>query len=93
LPQYLIEFIKANVAEPNVQIMIHPSLSIAGMKDADQVAISRKKGFMGGANFTGHPEVAHHIRVHYNAKGIGRVFYKYVAGVVFLKNIKTAVAS
>jgi hypothetical protein len=93
LPQYLIEFIKANVADPNVQIMIHQSLSIAGMKDADQVAISRKKGFMGGANFTGHPEVAHHIRVHYNAKGIGRVFYKYVAGVVFLKNIKTAVAS
>lgn len=93
LPQYLMEFIKANVTQPNVQIMIHPPLSIAGMKDADQVAISRRKGFMGGANFTGHPEVAHHIRVHYNAKGKGRVFYKYVAGVVFLKNVKTAAAT
>jgi hypothetical protein len=93
LPQYLIEFIKANVTNAEAQIMIHRPLSIAQMKDADQVAISRKKGFMGGANFTGHPEVGHHIRVHYNAKGTGRVFYKYVAGVVFLKNVKTAVAS
>jgi hypothetical protein len=93
LPQYLVEFIKANVTDSNIQIMMHKPLSIAGMKDADQAVISRKKGFMGGANFTGHPEVAHHVRVHYNAKGIGRVFYKYVAGVVFLKNVKAAVAS
>jgi hypothetical protein len=91
LPQYLVEFIKTNVTDSN-QIMIHEPLSIAGTKDADQAAISRKKGFMGGANFTKHTEVAHHIRVHYNAKGVGRVFYKYVAGVVFLKNVKAATA-
>jgi hypothetical protein len=92
LPHYLIEFIKANVTDANAQIMLHQPLSIANTKDADQVAISRKKGFMGGAAYTDHPEIAHHIRVHYNAKGIGKVFYKYVAGVVFLKNVKAATA-
>ncbi|PYP90121.1 MAG: DNA helicase [Candidatus Angelobacter sp. Gp1-AA117] len=92
LPQYLFDFIAANVTDAKSQIMIHRSLSIAAMKDADQTKISRKKGFMGGANFTGHPEVAHHIRIHHNSRGRGRVFYKYVAGIMFLKNIKEELA-
>jgi hypothetical protein len=46
------------------------------MKDADRAQISRKKGFIGAANFTGHPEMA----IHYKARAREEYFIKLPAG-------------
>lgn len=89
LPEYLIDFMKTSVGPEELEIMLHSSFSIVGSKkDTDQQNITRKKGFLGGANFTNNPSISHHVRILFNASGKGRVFYKYTAGINFLKNLK-----
>lgn len=87
-PGFLISYIQEFCPGGDDAIMIHEPFSIAGSGDADQENISRKKGFMGGAAFTGKPNVAHHLRILFNAAGNARLFYKYNGRISFLKNLK-----
>jgi hypothetical protein len=87
-PPYVLSYIKEFSPAGDSSIMLHASHSIANMHDADQENISRKKGFMGGAAFTKNPQVAHHLRISYNAQNRARLFYKYSGSIKFLRNLK-----
>lgn len=79
LPEYLINFIKNYSGNQN-EILIHPSSSIAGWRDADKQNIDRAKGFMGKGDIQKdrYPHVKHHIKIYfYETKA--RLCYKYVS--------------
>lgn len=87
-PPHVLSYIRSFSNGVDGAIMLHKANAIAGMSDADQESITRRKGFMGGAAFTGNPQVMHHLRILYNASGKGRLFYKYTGKVKFLRNLK-----
>ncbi len=88
-PAYVLSYIREFSPQGDNSITLHSSHSIANMHDADQQNISRKRGFMGGANFSKNSPVAHHLRISHNAIGQARLFYKYNGSIKFLKNFKT----
>jgi hypothetical protein len=90
-PEYLLSYIQEFNPRGDASIMIHEANSIEGSKEGtDQNNISRKKGFMGGAAFTGNPNIAHHFRILFNQEKKARLFYKYSGKITFLKNLKDA---
>lgn len=91
LPQFLITYIESQLKINPKLLAIHTTSSIAGYrKDADQDAISRKKGFIGNPQLelARFPDARHHIKVFFNNKGKARVFYKSRAGVQFVQNLE-----
>lgn len=88
-PAFMLDFVDQFSPLGEGSIMIHPAQSIVtSVAGTDQDNISRKKGFMGGALYTGNKQVNHHFRVLYNGKGNARLFYKYSGSIKFLKNVK-----
>jgi len=88
LPKFLLSYVAGFLPNGDASIMIHQPASIEGSKDADQINISRKKGFMGGASFTKHKDVPHHFQILFNEQKKARLFYKYSGKITFLKNQK-----
>jgi len=90
LPQFLINFIEIMSEDDQaISLAIHTSSSIAGYGDsADQVAISRKKGFIGKPQLevAKFPDAMHHLKIFYNKENKGKVFYKYLNKVNFIEN-------
>lgn len=92
LPPFLIEYIKATSLDGPESLAIHPSSSIAGITDADQASISRKKGFIGKSQLESarFPKAVHHIKIFYNDAGKAKVFYKFKGSLQFVQNLKAA---
>ncbi len=88
LPQFLIDYVVSFSPNGADSLAVHPSSSMAGYKDADQVNIERRKGFMGKSAMDKYPNALHHIKIFYNDRERARVFYKYVGNIKFLKNLK-----
>jgi hypothetical protein len=91
LPAFLPDFIRNFSPDGDRSIAIHPSRTIANMKDADQAKIERTKGFLGTSDLEENkfPDAIHHIKVLFNSFGNARVFYKYSGKVKFLKNLRS----
>lgn len=87
-PDYLARFIRRTAPKPN-DLAIHPALSISGYKDADQDAISRKKGFIGKSQMGTATSASHHLFVIHNNAGTARILYKFVGSIQFIKNNAT----
>jgi Z1 domain/Type III restriction enzyme, res subunit len=89
LPDYLIQYVQRILPKGPSSIAFHPSSSISGMKDADQVKIERTKGLFGQVkrNF---PDAVHHLKIFFNDKHKARVIYKFDGNISFIKNVKNA---
>jgi hypothetical protein len=89
LPDYLIQYVQRILPKGPSSIAFHPSSSISGMKDADQVKIERTKGLFGQVkrNF---PDAVHHFKIFFNDKHKARVIYKFDGNISFIKNVKNA---
>jgi hypothetical protein len=76
----------------DASIALHPSSSIATRKDegTNQQKIERSKGFMGASELqkTKFLHAIHHLKIFFNAKQRGRVFYKFEGSLQFIKNLK-----
>jgi len=90
VPKYLREFIRNFSPDGDRSVAIHPSRTIANMKDADQAKIERKKSFLGSSDLEEdkYPDAIHHIKVLFNAAGNARLIYKYSGRIKFLKNLR-----
>ncbi len=90
LPQYVVDYIISFSPSNYQSIAIHNSKGISGYQDADQVKIERKKSFMGKSDLeeNKYPHAVHHLKIYFNDKRKGRVFYKYAGDIRFLKNLK-----
>ena len=92
LPQFLVEYLQAEVQiDPN-SLAIHTSSSIMGYKVGPNInhdTISRTKGFMGTNQLekTKFPNAVHHIKIFFNDKGKARLFYKNLGGAHFVHNL------
>jgi hypothetical protein len=93
LPMFLIEYIEALSQNVPGSLAIHTSSSIAGSSDANKVAISRDKGFMGKSQLEPKkfPNAVHHVKIFYNAAGKARLFYKFSGSLQFVQNLKGSV--
>jgi hypothetical protein len=92
LPKFLVNYLERQVKIDPDSLAIHTASSIAGYKaTADHEAISRTKGFIGNPQLelAKYPNAIHHIKIFYNHKGKGRVFYKSKADVHFVQNVKS----
>lgn len=91
-PPYLKEFIVRTSPDPEQQIALHPSASIAGYTsdDVDKEKIERRRGFMGRSQLerNRYPDAIHHIKVFWNAEGKARLYYKFEGSIQFMKNSK-----
>ncbi len=89
LPPFLVDYVEAALSGPD-SLAIHTAASIAGSEDAEQAAISRKKGFMGRSQMEARkfPNAVHHVKIFYNADGKGRVFYKFKGSLNFIQNTR-----
>ncbi len=93
-PPYLKDFLIRTSPDPAADIAIHASSSISGYatKEAglDKDRIERRRGFMGTNQLERKrfPRAVHHIKVFYNEKGKGRLFYKFEGSIQFVKNTR-----
>jgi hypothetical protein len=89
-PKHLLEFIRHFSPNGNSSIAFHPTTSISGYKDADQVNIARSRSFMGQRDMQKDkfPFAIHHLKIFHNDNGDARLFYKYDEKVNFIKNFK-----
>jgi len=90
LPNYLIKYVENILPDGKKSIAIHKSSSIKNWKDADQEKIERAKKFMGTNELEERkfPEAIHHFKIMYNDRGKARLYYKFVGGIKFIKNMK-----
>jgi Z1 domain len=88
VPKYLIDYLKADLKRPSVNIAIHTAGSIKKYATANQKTVSRTKGFIGTPQLEEgrFGKVKHHIKIMHNGAGRGRVFYKNRGGVQFVQN-------
>jgi len=89
MPEYLIKYLESALKGNADTLAIHVASSIQGYRgSADQETISRAKGFLGAPQLekVRFPNAQHHIKIMYNGKGKGRVFYKNQGGVQFVQN-------
>jgi hypothetical protein len=92
IPDYLLQYVETVLPKGDASIALHPSSSIATRKDegTNQQKIERSKGFMGASELqkTKFPDAIHHLKIFFNAKQRGRVFYKFEGSLQFIKNLK-----
>lgn len=92
VPDHLIDYLQSALFLTPGTLAIHTSSSIEKYgTSADQVNISRKKGFIGKTQLelSKFPSAVHHVKIFHNGKGKARVFYKNVGGGIhFVKNEK-----
>ena len=93
LPDYLICHVERTSPSGVKSVVVHGSTSIAGYKDTDGVnkqKIERARGFFGAPQMQKDkfPDAVHHFKIFYNARGKGRLFYKFDGNIKFLKNLK-----
>ena len=89
LPQYLIDYLRADLLIRPGTLAIHTASSMAGQaKTSDVDAISRRKGFLGDSQLEKprFPGAIHHIKIMHNGLGRARVFYKNLGSVQFVQN-------
>lgn len=89
LPGFLIDYIEAALKDAPGSLAIHMATSIANYKESNVVdTISRRRGFIGNPQLEPgkFPNAIHHVKVFFNGKGKGRVFYKNLGGVQFVQN-------
>ena len=91
MPGYLIKYLESALKQSEGTLAIHTAGSIKGLfkkESADREAISRSKGFLGTPQLEENkfPGAQRHIKIMYNEKGKGRVFYKNRGGVQFVQN-------
>lgn len=94
-PQYLKAFMLRTARDPEQEIAIHTSSSIAGYSSTesglDKKNIERRRGFMGTNQLekNRYPRAVHHLKVFSNAEGMARLFYKFEGSIQFIKNVKS----
>lgn len=88
LPDYLIRYVEQTSRSTRDLIAIHEPSSVAGYKDADQNKIERRRGFFGKSQRNKFPNAIHHFLILHNDKGKGRVIYRFVGNINFIKNLK-----
>ena len=92
LPDYLLTFIENTMPRENASIAVHKSQFIdeKKYKSADIQNIARPRGFIGTHELEENrfPDAMHHLKIIFNPAGKGRVFYRYVGSIRFLKNLK-----
>jgi len=91
LPDYLIRYVQQTTTDARKQIAIHEPTSIAQYKDAeglDKNKIERRRGFFGRSQQQKFPNAVHHFAVFHNGKNVGRMIYKFVGNIHFIKNLK-----
>jgi len=92
LPDYLLNFIENTMPRGNESIAVHKSQFIDEEKysTADIPNIARARGFIGKNELETKrfPDAMHHFKIIYNPAGKGRIFYRYVGSIRFLKNLR-----
>lgn len=92
-PAHLRDFILQSSPDPERFVALHPASSIDGYAPGevglDKDRIERRKGFMGTNQLEKqkYPHAIHHLKVFYNAAGKGRLFYKFIGSIQFVKNL------
>jgi len=89
VPSFLIEYLRAEVANSPQSLAIHKASSIQGQSSGtDQKLIRRVKGFIGRSQLEPHrfPNAVHHVKIFHNGKGKARVFYKNTGTAQFVQN-------
>lgn len=89
VPSFLIEYLRAEVANSPQSLAIHKASSIQGQgSGTDQKMIRRVKGFIGRSQLEAQrfPNAVHHVKVFHNGKGKARVFYKNTGSAQFVQN-------
>jgi hypothetical protein len=87
LPKFLIDYIEDDAGS----LAIHIASTIENYgPSADQITISREKGFMGKSQLEvgRFPNAVHHVKMFRNKAGKARVFYKSQEGLQLLQNRK-----
>ena len=92
-PHYLRRYICRTSPDFENLIAIHTSSSIEGYKDADGLnkeAIERRQGFFGKSQkeLKKYPHAIHHLKIFTNAANNGRLIYKFVGSIQFIKNVR-----
>jgi hypothetical protein len=95
LPDYLIRYVERTSPKGTKSIAVHTSSSIQNYKDADGLdkdKIERGKGFFGTNQMEKgrYPDAIHHLKIFFNGRGRGRLFYKFDGNISFIKNLKNA---
>jgi hypothetical protein len=88
VPEFLIEYLRAEVAKAGQSLAIHRASSIQNYgASADQDAIYRAKGFIGRPQLElqRFPIAVHHVKIFHNGAGRARVFYKNTGTVQFVQ--------
>lgn len=90
MPSYVMQYIESFLPEGGNSIAIHRPFGIVNYKDADQEKIERTRGFIGTTQLEKDkfPQAMHHFIVLYNSKKRARMYYRYVGGIKFLKNLR-----
>ncbi|MCC6969776.1 MAG: hypothetical protein IT434_06090 [Phycisphaerales bacterium] len=89
VPSFLIEYLRAEVANSPQSLAIHKASSIQGQgSGTDQKLIRRVKGFIGRSQLEPQrfPNAVHHVKIFHNGKGKARVFYKNTGSAQFVQN-------
>lgn len=89
VPSYLIEYLRAEVAQTPQSLAIHKASSIEGQgTGTNQKLVRRVKGFIGRSQLETQrfPAAAHHVKIFHNGKGKARVFYKNTGTAQFVQN-------
>jgi hypothetical protein len=88
LPDYLIRYVQRTMPSGSRSIAIHDPASIVRYSDADKEKIKRMKGFFGKSQRDKFPDAMHHFAIFHNDMGKGRIVYKFVGSISFIKNLK-----
>lgn len=89
VPSFLIDYLRAEVANSPQSLAIHKASSIQNQgSGTDQKMIRRVKGFIGRSQLEVHrfPTAVHHVKIFHNGKGKARVFYKNTGSAQFVQN-------
>jgi hypothetical protein len=90
MPRYVMQYIESFLPEGGNSIAIHKPFGIANYREANQEKIERSRGFIGTTQLERDrfPQAMHHFIVLYNAERKARIYYRYVGGIRFLKNLR-----
>lgn len=89
IPDFLIEYLQAEVSREPQCLAIHKASSIAKQGvSTDKELIRRVKGFMGRSQLElqKYPSAMHHVKIFHNGKGKARVIYKNSGSVQFIQS-------
>ncbi len=92
-PGYLKEFMVRTSQKHEEEIALHlagPVSNYSDMSSEDRSRIERSKGLMGTSALERgrYPNAVHHLKVFFNERGKGRLYYKFVGSIQFIKNTR-----